>query len=84
MKVNGASSFNHRFSKNDQRPRPKKEFEAVAVNIFDQPTPARQKAKRPLWKSLVDVKNDHDEPFNVVEDVQISLLTKVKSYACSR
>ena len=80
--VNGGSSFNHRFSKDVQTPRPPNEFKTVAVDIFDQATPARQKAKRPLWKSLVDVKNDHDDPFNDVEDVQIFLLTKAQSYVC--
>jgi hypothetical protein len=82
-RVNGGGSFNHRSSDDIQTPCPLKEFETVAVEIFDKATPARQKAKRPLWKSLVDVKNDYDDPFNDVRDVQIFLLTKAMSYVCS-
>lgn len=61
-----------------------KEFETIAVNIFDQPTTKRQQGVRPLWRSLVDVKKEHDDPFGDVDDVEIFILTKAESYVCSR
>lgn len=63
--------------KTKKRSRP--EFEAIAVDIFGQATPAEDKAKRPLWKSIIDVQQDHDDLFKEGADTDVFLLTKAQA-----
>jgi hypothetical protein len=51
------------------------EFQAIAVDIIGQATPANLRARRPKWKSLSDVKNNHGDPFGTGADSTVFLFT---------
>ncbi|KAF1825922.1 uncharacterized protein K489DRAFT_376311 [Dissoconium aciculare CBS 342.82] len=55
------------------------EFQAIAVDIIGQATPANLRARRPKWKSLSDVKNNHGDPFGTGADSTVFLFTPALS-----
>lgn len=79
----GPGSFRRRYGKKpkESKPRDKNEFTAIAVDILGQRTPDKEKAKRELWKSLVDVKQDEGDPFRDGADTDLFVLTKAWRYA---
>jgi hypothetical protein len=50
------------------------------VDIFGQRTPTADKPARPLWRSLVDMREDYEDPFGTGSDVQIFFMTRASSY----
>ncbi|SMR52547.1 unnamed protein product [Zymoseptoria tritici ST99CH_3D1] len=60
------------------RPRPTSDFKKLGVDILGTRTPPRVQKDRPLWKSLVDLQQDHGDPFAQGTDVEIFVLTQAK------
>jgi hypothetical protein len=59
-------------------PRSDPEFQAIAVDIIGKSTPANVQPRIPKWKSLVDVKSRHRDPFGEGADSTVFLFTPSK------
>jgi hypothetical protein len=58
-----------------ERPRDDRQFQAIAADTIGRPTPANLRARLPKWKSLVDLRNNHGDPFQNGADATVLLFT---------
>jgi hypothetical protein len=83
--VGGASAFLRtdpplrRGGKLRKEPRELDEFQKVAVDIFGQVTPEAEIHNREDWKSLADLAERFENPFEDGSDVEIFFMTKETS-----
>lgn len=81
--IGGPSSFQEKIAKTgdwrkDDVVRPREEFQAIAVDIFDVATPANERRDRPLWKSLRDLQQQENSPFGDGADTHIFIMSKTE------
>jgi hypothetical protein len=83
--VNGASAFVRtdpplrRGGKLRKTEREPDEFQKVAVDVFGQVTPEEEIDNREEWKSLADLAERFENPFEDGSDVEIFFMTKETS-----
>lgn len=80
--MNGPSSFLRRYTegkKGDVRPRPVRDFQRIAVDIFGEATPEADRSSRPDWISLKDLQERYGDPFQDGRNVYTFFLTPAMS-----